>query len=149
MRFCPNCGVSVPESARFCVTCGKPIAEVQPTPPQPQYAPPAYAQPGYAPYPYVQPYQGYGRVAGERSVGLAVVLSFLWTGLGQLYNHETAKGVLFFVLILVLAVVAVLFWWLCFPVFPYLIFWMYGMYDAYVRAQEYNHMLRATGRPPW
>jgi TM2 domain-containing membrane protein YozV len=73
-------------------------------------------------------------------------LSLLLTGLGQLYNGEISKGVIFLVVGIILAILTVLTTFLCIVWLP---FWIYGMYDAYTRAEEYNRALRATGRPPW
>ena len=39
----------------------------------------------------------YGPIPGEESSLLALILSFLIAGLGQLYNGETSKGVVFLV----------------------------------------------------
>ncbi len=84
-------------------------------------------------------------VPGEKSPGLAASLSVV-TGLGQLYNGEVRKGGVFFlvggVLILIGARLAA-------PVcLAWLPFWLYGIVDAYARADAYNRALRATGRPP-
>ena len=46
--FCPNCGASLPENAKFCTGCGTPIQQAAPAPqPQPQMQPqqPQYQQP--------------------------------------------------------------------------------------------------------
>jgi TM2 domain-containing membrane protein YozV len=83
---------------------------------------------------------------GEKSAGVAVILSFLIAGLGQMYNGEITKGLLLLVLYIVLAVGGFFF---CIPYLGVLVLWIYGMYDAYTRAEEYNRQLRATGRPPW
>ncbi len=67
-KFCPNCGAQVADNAKFCLTCGKPLAAQQPVQPQqPQYqqqyqqAPqyqPQYQQPQYQQVPqYQQQYQ--------------------------------------------------------------------------------------------
>ena len=48
MKFCPNCGVTLPDDATFCTSCGNPLNNGQPTPPPAQgYAP----NPGYTPNP--------------------------------------------------------------------------------------------------
>ena len=46
MAFCHNCGVKLPENAKFCQSCGTPVLQ------QPQAKPPQQTalQPGQAPY---------------------------------------------------------------------------------------------------
>ena len=83
---------------------------------------------------------------GEKSVVVSLILSFLLTGLGQLYNGEISKGVIFLVVAIILWILTILTIFLCVVTIP---FWIYGMYDAYTRAEEHNRALRATGRPPW
>jgi len=84
---------------------------------------------------------------GEKSAGIAVLLSFFITGLGQLYNHEISKGIIFLIVGILLNILSFLTGFiLCVVLVP---FWIYGMYDAYSRANHYNQALRATGRPPW
>lgn len=60
MKFCNNCGVTLPDDATFCTSCGNSLGGA-PTPnPAPSYSPnPGYAPaPGYAPVTYapVDPY---------------------------------------------------------------------------------------------
>ena len=59
--------------------------------------------------------------------GIAAVLSFFITGLGQIYNGQILKGLLF---MLIQALNGLLMFVLIgFVTFP--LFWIYGMYDAY------------------
>src|SRR5207245_2279657 len=76
----------------------------------------------------------------------ALILSLIFTGLGQFYNGETSKGVVFLLVAILLWIITFLFFFTCVILIP---FWIYGMYDAYTRAEHYNRSLRATGRPPW
>lgn len=69
-----------------------------------------------------------------KSPGVALVLSFLIAGLGQIYNGELVKGILFIVLSLV-------FWFLSIFLIGiplYIALWAYSMYDAYKGAQRFN-----------
>lgn len=46
MKYCPNCGAQLPDDAKFCASCGTPLAA--PQQPQQQYQQPyqqAYQQP--------------------------------------------------------------------------------------------------------
>ncbi len=69
-----------------------------------------------------------------KNPGLAAVLSFFYTGLGQIYNGQIGKGIL----LAALQVVSVI---LCaflvgFVTTPLL--WIYGIYDAYKIAGKLN-----------
>ena len=69
-----------------------------------------------------------------KSAGLAAVLSFFWTGVGQIYNGQILKGL---ILILVQVVNSLLMFVLIgFITYP--IVWIWGMYDAYKTAEKYN-----------
>lgn len=66
--------------------------------------------------------------------GIAAVLSFFYMGLGQIYNGQISKGILFIVVyaiswILMVAVIG-------FITTPLL--WLFGMYDAYKSAEKIN-----------
>jgi TM2 domain-containing membrane protein YozV len=81
MTQCPNCGAGLrPEGVR-CVKCGSvlraaPAHALAPVDPPPLPRAPLFAE--------------------TKSAGLAFVLSLLLPGLGQLYNAEIVKAVLFF-----------------------------------------------------
>lgn len=85
----------------------------------------------------------------HKNPGLAAVLSFLLTGLGQIYNGQIIKGVMFIIIYLFVGVLAFtssliiifsreLAWHeAIFPI-GWLIFWTYGMYDARNIAKKIN-----------
>jgi TM2 domain-containing membrane protein YozV len=59
--------------------------------------------------------------------GLAVVLSFIFPGLGQIYNQEFGKGIGFvFAYIISWALTTIIFGWLFL-----IIVWIWSMVDAY------------------
>jgi TM2 domain-containing membrane protein YozV len=65
---------------------------------------------------------------------LAVVLSFLCFGLGQVYNGQYAKGLLFMVLY-------AMSWWSMVLLVGFVttpVLWLYGMWDAHTTAQQIN-----------
>jgi TM2 domain-containing membrane protein YozV/RNA polymerase subunit RPABC4/transcription elongation factor Spt4 len=62
--------------------------------------------------------------------GIAAVLSLLWVGLGQIYNGEVLKGILFMVFSGVLFLTV--FFYVGFFLLP--AFWVYNIYDAYSTA---------------
>jgi TM2 domain-containing membrane protein YozV len=69
-----------------------------------------------------------------KNSGVAAVLSFLWVGLGQIYNGELAKGIL-------LMVVYVFSWLMMFVIIGFFttpVLWVWGIYDAYTTAERIN-----------
>lgn len=71
-----------------------------------------------------------------KNEGLAAVLSFLFTGLGQIYNGEIGKAVLFLIVqfLNVILMFGTFFLWT--PV--YLAIWLYSVWDAYNTAKNIN-----------
>jgi len=72
---------------------------------------------------------------------IAVVLSFLYTGLGQLYNGQYLKG-------LFLMVVYGLSWLSMLILIGYLttpVIWLFGMFDAYASAKRINAEIGPDG----
>lgn len=72
----------------------------------------------------------------QKSPGLAAVLSAIWTGLGQIYNGQILKGVLF----MVIQGINGLLMFVLIGFITYPIFWVYGMIDAYRKAEEHNRL---------
>jgi TM2 domain-containing membrane protein YozV len=69
-----------------------------------------------------------------KNPGLAAVLSFFWTGLGQIYNGQIAKGIGFIIIYGIS-------WILMFLLIGFIttpILWIYGMWDAYKSAERIN-----------
>ena len=70
----------------------------------------------------------------EKSPAIALVLSFIFPGIGQIYNDQTKKGIYLIVgyivswLLIVILIGALLI----------LLIWLYGMYDAYTSAKAIN-----------
>lgn len=67
----------------------------------------------------------------RKSSGIAVVLSFFIPGLGQIYNGQIGKGILF----IILSGILVLLMFVIIGIPLYLIFWVYNLYDAYRTAE--------------
>ncbi|MCD8510909.1 MAG: hypothetical protein LRY73_14300 [Bacillus sp. (in: Bacteria)] len=78
--------------------------------------------------------------APPKSPGLAAVLSAVWTGLGQIYNGQIGKGVLFMFIQFVNAMLMLVV--IGFITYP--LFWIYGIIDAYKTAEMMN---RGEGPP--
>jgi len=76
----------------------------------------------------------------QKNPGVAAVLSFFITGLGQIYNGQFAKAAVFFGAMIVNVL-------LCYIVIGFLtgfITWAYGIYDAYKSAEKINMETRAV-----
>ncbi|UCZ54007.1 hypothetical protein LGQ02_04275 [Bacillus shivajii] len=69
-----------------------------------------------------------------KSPGVAAVLSALWTGLGQIYNGQIGKGILF----MIIQMINALLFFVLIGFITYPIFWIFGMIDAYKSAEAYN-----------
>jgi len=59
----------------------------------------------------------------KKNAGIATALSFIIPGVGQMYLGKVGKGILILI-----------FCWLIIP-------WLYGIYDAYTSANNYNARL--------
>lgn len=69
-----------------------------------------------------------------KNPGIAAVLSFFWTGVGQIYNGQLTKGL---ILVVVQMINSLLMWVLIgFVTFP--IVWIWGIWDAYKTAERLN-----------
>jgi TM2 domain-containing membrane protein YozV len=83
-----------------------------------------------------------------KNPGLAAVLSFFWMGLGQIYNGQLAKGIVFIV-------AYGLSWLLMIIVIGFIttpLLWLFGIYDAYKSAEKINvamaHQASQSAAPP-
>lgn len=73
-----------------------------------------------------------------KNSGVAVLLSFFWSGLGQIYNGQILKGILMMGAHLIA-------WFLCLVFIGFIlvpIIWVFGMYDAYNTAERINSQAR-------
>ncbi len=65
----------------------------------------------------------------RKDPAIAASASFVWGGMGQAYNGQYGKGLLFFIGVMVGSLLLLV---------PGIIIWAYGIYDAYVTAQKVN-----------
>ena len=166
--ICNNCGSLLSDIAKFCSACGSSTSPANPglsspsenfsapqsTPAPAQFSPPPQPQmyqqsgslppqpvhyqnvptnPSFTPQPpgyqyqiqvnpYVQPVY-----AKRKEPGIALLLSFLLPGLGQIYNGDVGKGIGFMIGFFVLIWVGI-----------GIVFWIWGMIDAYQVATNIN-----------
>jgi TM2 domain-containing membrane protein YozV len=123
MPFCPSCGKEVMANESFCWSCGAPL--------------PARGQPaqvtgaGYPMGPVLQ--------AKPRNGWLALLLSFVFPGLGQYYMGQRTRGRWFIVIAAILAVTVLV----GVGVILYTLFWLYNMIDAFQTVRKVK-----AGLPP-
>ncbi|ADE36920.1 DUF5683 domain-containing protein [Methanohalophilus mahii] len=70
----------------------------------------------------------------QKSPLIAIILSFIFPGLGQIYIGQQQKGVLF----IVIGICLVLMMYILIGIVLYPLFWLYSMYDAYTSATKLN-----------
>ncbi|WP_370514495.1 hypothetical protein [Alteribacillus sp. YIM 98480] len=70
----------------------------------------------------------------QKNAGLAAVLSAVWSGLGQIYNGQIAKGII----LMIIQFINSLLFFVLIGFITYPIVWIYGMVDAYKQAEKYN-----------
>ncbi len=138
--YCSNCGTQMADDAKFCPNCGKGVGT------QPQTG---------------GSYTGSRVVYTEKSAGLAVVLSLLLPGAGQMYAGKIVRGIAMLVLSIFayfLLLVPLIFinvssgavLGATIAVLVLLVVWyIFVIYDAYRLTKEYNEKLRMNGQPPW
>ncbi len=107
-KFCQNCGAEIDKAAEICPKCGVRVAP-PPSPP-----------------PTIQ--------TERKNEGIAAVLSFIFVGLGQIYNGQIGKGIIFVIIGAIFVFTMIFF--IGFILYP--IFWIYNIYDAYNTAKEIN-----------
>ena len=127
--YCQNCGSQLPDSAKFCDRCGAKVG----TDTERSNSNIEYNMASI--------------MVNKKSEALALILSLLIPGLGQMYNGQVSKGAMMIVAAIVCAVLIFVF----FPIgILYIVLWIYAMYDAFKDAKEYNqYLLSHNGNPPW
>lgn len=141
--YCQNCGSQIPDSAKYCEQCGFRCGD---HPDRDQSTDRRMAS----------------IMVNKKSEALALILSLIIPGLGQIYNGRIAKGLMllvagivlvalsFIVLFLPFGFGGVLWFLFLLPFFLCFVVWIYAMYDAFKEAKEYNqYLLNHDGNPPW
>jgi TM2 domain-containing membrane protein YozV len=79
---------------------------------------------------------------GIKNSGIAAVLSFFITGLGQIYNGQIFKGIL----LIIIQVINGLLMYLLIGFITFPIVWLYGVVNAYRHAERVNRRIYNTHR---
>ena len=125
LPYCPKCGTQIDQNDVYCSSCGMLLTQQPTQPSAPSYVP---SRP----------------IVSTKNEGAAAVLSFLWSGLGQIYVGRIGRGLAIILGgVLLLFVSWVLLW------IPQVLYWIWNIYDAYNLAKKYNQELMRTGQPPW
>ena len=105
-KYCSNCGNQLDERAEICPNCGVRQATIR------------YHETVYQ----------------LKNPGVAAVLSAVFVGLGQIYNGEIAKGLMF----MLAYFVSIILIFLVIGLITTPLLWIYGIYDAYDSAKRIN-----------
>ena len=120
-KFCPKCGQKLDPQAQmsrklaYCRNCGSQIdaeAEICPKCGVRQKNPPVE----------------------NKNPLFALILSFIFPGLGQIYNGQNRKGIL----LIVSYIVSIVLWMILIGFILTILVWLYGLYDAYNTAELIN-----------
>ncbi len=72
----------------------------------------------------------------EKNMIVALILSFIWSGLGLIYAGDMQKGII----LVVAAVIIYLLFWFVSTIFGIVVFivWIYSLYATYKEVQAVN-----------
>jgi TM2 domain-containing membrane protein YozV len=70
----------------------------------------------------------------KKSSGIAAIASFFIPGLGQIYNGQIGKGIMYIIIGIIFALLMIVL--IGFILYP--LFWAYNIYDAYTTAEKIN-----------
>lgn len=158
MKICPNCKTENDDSSKFCKNCGQSLGQIQvreeqtnenfnneenntnfnttnntsrPT----QFC--KYCGSKIDAEAEICPKCGVRlkKVESEKSPAIALILSFIFPGIGQLYNDQKSKCVKLIIISIICLVLSII----VIGAFLYFIVWIYGMYDAYKSAKAINN----------
>jgi len=156
--ICTNCGNRNIEAAQYCTSCGKPLIGQSETQSQdagvrPEDGGQLHEQPSHAQYSPTTPpvyNQGYYQQAyygppPRKDPVLAAVLAVIIIGLGHIYVGDIGLGVGLLVAAIVLTFISL---FICFGVIVLFAVWLFQIYDAYNKAQQYNQRMENPAFPP-
>lgn len=106
--YCKYCGKEISEHAEICIHCGARIKDATTT---------------------TAPIKDVTTVKLAKSPTLALFLSLIIVGLGQIYNGQILKGIVMFVVAFITGI-TIIGLVIAIPI------WLYGMYDAYNTAKK-------------
>lgn len=75
------------------------------------------------------------KAESEKNPAIALVLSFIFPGIGQLYNGQKSKCIKLIIIAIICLILSII----VIGAILYFILWIYGMYDAYKSAKALNN----------
>ena len=135
-KFCINCGEPIAnENAYACSNCGKPVSKIISYHSDADSSEPAKTS-------HTSAYNTSASGTSETKTSasyisstqtkhpfLALALSFIWTGLGQVYNGRFWRGVFFYFAVPIGAVCLII---------PGIVMWVWCLWDAYTMTEKIN-----------
>ena len=103
-KFCANCGTEIDVKAMTCPSCGVLQQDMK------------------------------TEVTPVKNEGIAAVLSFFFTGLGQIYNGQIGKGIV----LIIIQFINIMLMFFAIGFLTYGIVWIFGVWDAYNTAKNIN-----------
>lgn len=138
--FCPNCGKEVNENLPICPNCGAKINNRLDNL-KPNINSIIYnrnnnnSDSNFNSSNFSNSVHNTRNVKKNKRPKLALFLSFIFPGFGQLYEGQYIKALS----LIVASVISSLLMIIYIGIFLYLIVWVYGMYDAYYTAKKINN----------
>lgn len=80
----------------------------------------------------------------RKSPGVAAVLSFIWPGLGQIYNGQLGKGLCFSLI----QAINIILMGVLIGYFTAVLFWIFSIFEAYSTANQLNRLQEAPTHEP-
>ena len=81
-----------------------------------------------------------------KSPGLAALIALVIPGAGHIYDGRIGEGILFLFISFVLWIIGIL---TIVGLILVPIFYIWQIFDAYSKANQYNQAVQQTGRAPW
>ena len=85
--------------------------------------------------------------APQKSTGIGIILAFIIPGAGHMYAGKISEGIMIFIIYVVLMAIGWIFFFFTWIIA--LVLWIWNIYDANKKINEYNECIRRTGNPPW
>lgn len=121
-RFCDKCGSELKDNAKFCDKCGSEVKFTSPT-----------QNNSNVPNIPIQ--------VEEKSMAIAMIISFFFTGLGICYAGDVVKGLIIFVCSIIISILTIFLGLFKFS-FINIIIWIVGLILTYTEVEKVNQQKR-------
>lgn len=150
VKICPNCGKENKDTSKFCENCGQKFEEMNNNSRNTEENTTYNTNTNKRPTQFCK-YCGekidaeaeicpkcgvrLKNPVSEKNPAIALILSLIFPGIGQLYNGQNHKCLMLIIGAIISAILTVI----IIGGLLYFIIWIYGMYDAYKSAQALNN----------